>query len=240
MSIPSWKGDPKTIDKTFGYKDFLLVPGTGHWQVDYNHNPARTDWSGAANPSHGVSDAEAASFMREIAQTDDQLFRLPNGGIFLRRNIFQSPCRNWAQPSNEMQISYETARAVAYFTGTTTPEATKKSVPHLEKDVPAPFWCRDDDPIMRANGLTVYVTPWNLSGGGLLSLIFLMRLRDALTAIRNAKDNPNSTSDRMARDLAAAVPSAELDHLSNAVNNKVGAAVPAIVGGALHFLGRFL
>lgn len=205
MTIEAWQGDASTIDNTYGYNDMLILPGNGTFPVNIADRLRPEDATGAHNPSAGVLDADA----EHLRQEGDRLFRLPNGGLLLRRSVFTEECSAVSRPNNAIAMSEDMARAVAFFG-----QWMHGSDPSGDQ------WCR-----RQVNGTSIATveTPWNLG-----SLYDLKGIDEILQMIRQARNGniPSSMgqisdSDReQAMALARAVSSDELASLSSDIASR--------------------
>ncbi|HEX5038053.1 MAG TPA: hypothetical protein VFX30_12920 [bacterium] len=205
MAIKEFKGDLASIDNTFGYNDMILMPPGGEGlpirMEDTLHEagmPLNALVTQKGNPSKGISDEVAEGLVR----SSDKLFRLPNGGILLRRSVFSDPCLfSEIDEKRTVSMSEDLARAVGYFQAGGVVSDAK--------------WCRAQTPGV-AGGMKL-VTPFNLS-----SPDDVRTLRRILREIRDAREgdveNPGLDTD-MAKTLADAVSEEELKNLDQTVED---------------------
>lgn len=199
MTIEPWSGALSGIDNTFGYNDMILTPGSGALPIGIRDRVSASDASGA-NPSAGLADAAAEGAILP----GDRLFRLPNGGILLRRSVFADPCMpGSSRPNNSLLISEPMSRALAFF-----------GANYQGSDPSGDLWCRRSVPGTAGNA----ETPWDVSSlGGLRSI---EQVLERINAVRAAGANGALPSDiqpaqaDLARELARTVPAAELTALA--------------------------
>jgi len=202
MTITNWSGDLSAIDNTFGYNDQLIV-ATGNNALptslidDLTSDARRASLSNpGANPSTApngatLSDADAEA----LARPGDQLFRLPNRGILIRRSVFTDPCSaGSSRPTNSLLMSPEMARALAFFGDS-----------YQGGDASGAQWCRRSVPGTAGN----IETPWDVSTlGGLRNI---EQVLERINAVRTAGANGALPSDiqpaqaALARELARAI-----------------------------------
>lgn len=182
----------ESLDNTFGYDDMLLTPPEGSSPYLSVHGEVDASAASGVNPSPGITEERARNFLRD----GDRLFRLPNGGLLLRRSLFTDECsESQVGNDNVLPMSEDAARALAFFSRNMTGRA----------------WCRPHYNGVEQGAMPDQVTPWDLSTREGLS-----RLQDALNRIQEAKDHPHadaSATQSLGDRLAAALPQAELHRL---------------------------
>jgi len=201
MTIENYTGDLAGIDNTFGYNDWLLV-ATGNASMatslidDLSSSTQRARLSGTDNASSfkgaTVPDAEAETYVRP----GDRLFRLPNGGLLLRRSVFADPCSaGTSRPNNSLAISHELARSLAFFGDT-----------YQGGDASGAGWCRRTVP----GTAGTIETPWDVSSKNDLERIKAVLGR--IESVRSGKipSDLQPAQHALAKELATAVPENEL------------------------------
>lgn len=211
MTITAWTGDLGAIDNTFGYNDYLIT-ATGNDALptnivdDLTTDGMRAAISGGANASsHGdafLTDAEAEA----LARPGDALFRLPNGGILLRRSVFAERCTSASRPNNSLEISESMARALAFFGSTLH-----------GSDPSGDLWCRRSVP-----GTTGSIeTPWEVTDPATLRNIetILARIDDVRAG--GMPDDIQPSQEALARELAAALTDTEIASLHEDLSSRL-------------------
>lgn len=212
--IEPWQGDVATIDQTYGYNDWLLTPralpgGDGQpaqvesFPVDSIQS---SDVTGQANPSQGLVDDAITS--ARFLQPGDRLFRLPNGGVILRRSIFSDRCLDGdLSEERSLVMSEAAARAIAYFrsNGVVSDSA----------------WCQAPTRGVPVGTTPVMMTPFNLSNPETVK--DLRRVLQEIRAARSGDVSNSGLNAEFARTLANAVEPSELDRLDSAIETRITA-----------------
>lgn len=202
MGVETWNKPLTEIDNTYGYNDMLLMPGGGSMPVTVRDRLTEADTAGASNPSGSISDLDA----QRIALPGDQLYRLPNGGLLLRRSVFNDPCQpGSSRPNNSLLLSEPMSRALAFF-----------GASYQGSDPSGDLWCRRSVPGTAGN----IETPWNVSSMG-----DLRSIEEVLDRIRSARaghlpSDIQPAQEALAKELAAAVPAAELKTLASDISTR--------------------
>lgn len=205
----------QNIDNDYGYDDMLLV-ATGNPQLPVS---TVTTFStpfqqalliGQDNPSSfkssqpngetklvPLTEQDAVSVMRQ----GDQLFRLPNGGILLRRSVFSDACIGQSRPNNKLLLSENMARALALF-GDTDQGGNAKG----------DLWC--------GASTSEIETPWNLE-----ELRYVTTVEIVLEKVQHARKGtlPEGLPEHLRKDalaVASAVTDSEIAGLKNQISRK--------------------
>jgi len=214
--IENWQGDVQgdvsTIDHNRDFNDWLITPravpgGNEAFPVE---DVQPSDVTAAANPSAGLSDADITS--ARFIQPGDHLYRLPNGGVILRRNVFLDRCLEGDLGRSSLNMSSAaTASAIDYFH-------------NGRMRVSDGDWCQVEERTS-PDGSTIHnlaIPPsFNLSNPDSVK-----DLRRILREIRAAQGGTvhNSTLDAStARQLASAVPAEDLTRLENIIDARITA-----------------
>lgn len=156
--IERWQGDLSTIDHTFGDNDWLITPRhlppqkgqPPQFEADPIDSFQADEVTGPTNPSAPLTDAAITS--ARFLQPGDRLFRLPNGGVIMRRSLFSEYCTGEGGLTR-FPISDAMASAVGFF-GT-----------RFGLDRTGEAWCQ-----MRGEEAGVLNTPINVSESGIRDL----------------------------------------------------------------------
>jgi hypothetical protein len=204
MPIEIYKSDLSKVDNTYGYDDMLLIARDDHAGIISDLTPShiKSLLSGSENPSEGLLDADAEKLMRE----GDKIFRLPNGGLILRRSVFMDLCDGQSQPNNTLNVSESMARALAFF-----------GSQMQGSDPTGDHWCRRE--LRGAVGNAE--TPWNVT-----SSYDLKSIEQVLSRILLAQDGrmPSDipAEDReLAQTLAQEVTKTEMHTLSKDIKTRM-------------------
>ncbi len=199
--IEPWQGDVAAIDQTAFYNDWLITPrdlpqgGNEAFPVDGIQS---SDVTGGTNPSAGLVDAAITS--ARFLQPGDRLFRLPNGGIIMRRSILMDRCMDQDLNRHRLNMSEAATQAIAYF------HTGSRRIADLD-------YCQAEPGNV--------AVPFNLS-----SADSVRDLRRILGEIREARGGTvsNSTLDAdFAWTLANAVDAEELNRLESAIDTRITA-----------------
>lgn len=214
MAIENYTGDLAAIDNTFGYNDYLIT-ATGNAGLptnvidDLSGATQRARLSGASNASSfggtTLSDGDAEA----MARPGDRLFRLPNGGLLLRRSVFADPCSaGTSRPNNSLAISHELARSLAFFGDT-----------YQGGDASGAGWCRRTVP----GTAGTIETPWDVSSKNDLERIKSVLGRIASVRCGKIPSDLQPAQHTLAKELANAIPESELKAFSRDVENRLEA-----------------